>query len=106
MVNINILNAGNMTLTTGHPETRFTLEGGTVETYNITGTLDQQWMFDNGYSDNNWNWKKKVIEADIGNTVTRLGYAAFAGCMSLTSITISNSVTSIEGEAFAFCDGL
>ena len=25
----------------GHPETRFTLEGGTVETYNITGTLDQ-----------------------------------------------------------------
>lgn len=25
-----------------HPETRFTLEGGTVETYNITGTLDIQ----------------------------------------------------------------
>ena len=24
----------------GHPETRFTLQGGTVETYNITGTLD------------------------------------------------------------------
>lgn len=24
----------------GHPETRFTLEGGTVETANITGTLD------------------------------------------------------------------
>ena len=24
----------------GHPETRFTLQGGTVETHNITGTLD------------------------------------------------------------------
>ena len=24
----------------GHPETRFTLEGGTVDTHNITGTLD------------------------------------------------------------------
>lgn len=42
-VNINRLNGGNMTITTGsagHQETRFTLEGGTVETYNITGTLD------------------------------------------------------------------
>lgn len=25
----------------GHEETRFTLEGGNVETYNITGTLDR-----------------------------------------------------------------
>lgn len=33
----------------GRPETRFTLEGGNVETYNITGTLDQQWMVDNGF---------------------------------------------------------
>ena len=47
MVIINRLNGGNITITTGgstptgNPETRFTLEGGTVETYNITGTLDQ-----------------------------------------------------------------
>lgn len=26
----------------GHPETRFTLQDGNVETYDITGTLDQQ----------------------------------------------------------------
>lgn len=42
-VHINTLNGGNITITTGsagHPETRFTLQGGTVETYNITGTLD------------------------------------------------------------------
>lgn len=37
---------GNIIITTGgstpsgHPETRFTLEDGTVETHNITGTLD------------------------------------------------------------------
>ena len=46
MVTINRLNGGDITITTGgstpsgHPETRFTLQGGTVETYNITGTLD------------------------------------------------------------------
>jgi hypothetical protein len=34
-----------------HPETRFTLEDGTVETHDITGTLDQQWMIDNEYYD-------------------------------------------------------
>ena len=45
-IHINTLNGGDITITTGgsapagHPETRFTLEGGTVETYNITGTLD------------------------------------------------------------------
>lgn len=49
MIELNVTNlvGGDITITTGgsapasHPETRFTLEGGTVETYNITGTLDQ-----------------------------------------------------------------
>ena len=36
-----------------HPETRFTLQDGTVETYNIIGTLDQQWMIANGFWDEN-----------------------------------------------------
>ena len=43
MVNINKLYGGNITITigpAGHSETRFTLKGGTVETHNITGTLD------------------------------------------------------------------
>lgn len=34
-----------------HPETRFTLEDGTIETYNITGTLDEQWMIENEFYD-------------------------------------------------------
>lgn len=58
MVTIGTLNGGNITITTGPAidpaKTRFTLEGGTVEEYNITGTLDETWMNDNevyGYVD-------------------------------------------------------
>ena len=59
----------------GHPETRFTLEGGTVETYNITGTFDRQWMIDHGFYDgDNYEWLKTITSVDIGNTVTSIGY--------------------------------
>ena len=54
MVTINTLNGGNIVITTGsagHSETRFTLEGGTVEEYDITETLDDNWMIDNGFYD-------------------------------------------------------
>jgi hypothetical protein len=51
-VYINKLNSGNIVIgSSGHPETRFTLQGGTVETYDIIETLDHQWMVDNGYWD-------------------------------------------------------
>lgn len=86
-----------------HPETRFTLEGGTVETHNITGTLDLQWMIDNEY----WNegWLKNITQADIGNTVTLIDFA-FAECSSLTSVTIPDSVTSIGTSTFEYCRNL
>jgi len=48
-----------------------------------------------------------VIPAEIeGLPVTLIGYQAFEGCSSLTSMTIPESVTSIGYAAFAGCRGL
>jgi hypothetical protein len=42
----------------------------------------------------------------IPNSVTSIGYFAFSGCTSLTSVTIPDSVTSIGDYAFAWCTSL
>ena len=42
----------------------------------------------------------------IPNSVTSIGYYAFADCSSLTSVTIPNSVTSIGKGAFSSCSSL
>ena len=91
----------------GHPETRFTLQGGTVETHDITGTLDHQWMIANGY----WNedegiWLKNITQVDIGNTVTSIGADAFYWNDWLASVTIPGTVMSIGNTAFAYCGTL
>ena len=49
---------------------------------------------------------KSQTSYTIPNSVTSIGYAAFAGCTGLASITISDSVTSIGGYAFYDCSGL
>jgi hypothetical protein len=110
-VYINTLNGGNITIgssgSSGHADTRFTLEGGTVETYDISGTLDVQWMNDNGYWDGDVDsWAKNITQVDIGNTVTSIGDFTFSNCIGLTSVTISGGVTSIGEGAFYYCDGL
>ena len=38
--------------------------------------------------------------------MTSIGRGAFEGCSRLTSITIPNSVTSIDSRVFSHCDGL
>ena len=110
---INNLITGTMTLgsggstPSGHSETRFTLQGGTVETHNITGTLDRQWMIQNGYYDeNNYEWTKDITKADIGNTVTYIGDYAFNCSYTLTDVIIPNTVTQLGFSAFGGAENL
>ena len=103
---LHLINTGSSGGSSGHTDTRFTLDGGTVETHNITGTLDQQWMIDNGYYDGeNYGWIKTITQADIGNTVTSIGDSAFGSC-PLTSVTIPDSVMNIGSDTFSGCNNL
>ena len=50
---------------------------------------------------------KTVMQIIIPDYVTEIGgYDAFYNCTGLTSLTIGNSVTSIEGDTFYNCTGL
>lgn len=48
---------------------------------------------------------KEITEVEIPNSVSKL-YATFNGCVSLTHVTIPNSVTSIANSAFYRCSNL
>jgi len=52
------------------------------------------------------NYRNTLLSLFIGNSVTSIGDAAFAGCFSLKSISIPNSVTSIGEYAFYNCNSL
>lgn len=47
-----------------------------------------------------------LTSVTISEGVTSIGYEAFKGCSSLTSITLPKSLTSIESYAFQNCSGL
>ena len=49
---------------------------------------------------------KTISEYSVPNSVTSIGYAAFASCTNLANITIPDSVTSIGYGAFASCANL
>ena len=49
---------------------------------------------------------RSLTSVTIPNSVTSIGERAFYDCRGLTSVTIPNSVTSIEGCAFYECSGL
>ena len=46
------------------------------------------------------------LEEEMNTSYDKLGYFAFEGCSSLTSLTIPSSVTSIGFSAFSGCSGL
>ena len=50
--------------------------------------------------------KSKLTSVTISNSVTSIGSQAFYGCTNLTSVTIPNSVTSIGSSVFYGCSGL
>ena len=60
----------------------------------------------NGYIPKKISIPKKIKKNDTTYLVTRIGDGAFAGCESLTSVTIPNSVTSIGDWAFSRCSNL
>ena len=51
-------------------------------------------------------YDSKLTSIKIPNSVTGIGYSAFAFCTSLTSLEIPNSVTSIGSYAFSGCSSL
>ena len=51
-------------------------------------------------------WCSGLTSITIPNSVTSINDQAFYGCTGLTSVTIPNSVTSIGGSAFSGCSGL
>ena len=64
---------------------------------------------DAGYTVTGYEGTPTVVvipETYEGLPVTSIGWGAFAGCTSLTSVTIPDSVTSIGQSAFTFCPSL
>ena len=53
-----------------------------------------------------FNGCSSLTSVSIPDSVVTIEYAAFQGCSSLASVTIPDSVVTIEFEAFAYCSSL
>ncbi len=73
-----------------------------VNAFNAVNNDDMSWTFD--YSGNIPDGicnSRKVINVTIGNSITRIGDAAFAGCVDLSNITLPPSLKHVGHSAFA-----
>ena len=68
-----------------------------------TGGVLSKYMVQASYGGNS---KSSITDVYLSNEVTVIGYEAFAYCSGLTSLTIPNSVTSIVDSAFYYCTSL
>ena len=86
------------------PNLRWHLTDNGVLTISGKGEMND---YSANYFENRAPWRgydiKRII---IGDGVTTIGVYAFAGCSSLTSVTIPNSVTKIGDSAFEDCSAL
>ena len=75
-----------------------------ILTISGTGAMD---VYNNYYSYTPWySYRESITSVIISNSVTTIGNYAFSGCTGLTSVTIPNSVTSIGDYAFNGCSKL
>ena len=79
----------------GYADTRFTLQGGTVESYDIVGPLAFQWFIDHGFVTiiEEEPWIKTVLSVDIGNTVTGIESYTFDTHSFIKTCPVENVIT-------------
>ena len=98
----------------------YTSKGGTVRPYDSSAfdatIIRNEYIDGKGYIDFDapitsigyraFYGCRSLTSVTIPDSVTEIGYEAFSNCTSLTSITIPDSVTSIRDYAFRGCDSL
>ena len=77
-----------------------------VEPYSGEYSKDNFAVFGANIVSNEYDTEKECWVIKFDGDVTTIGYAAFAYCSSLTSITIPDSVTTIGDDAFIGCSSL
>ena len=95
-----ILEDGTATLSFGTKNTSLTFENCPLESLYIGRDI----FYDPYYSP--FSSKTTLTSITIGNLATSIEGGAFQNCSGLTELTISNSVTFIGGDAFFGCSGL
>ena len=65
-----------------------------------------EYLFDGSICSSAFSGCSGLTSVTIGNSVPSINSSAFSGCSRLTSVSIPNSVTSIGSDAFNGCSGL
>ena len=81
-------------------------DGNIVGPYSGEGSQDNFTVFGANIVSNEYDTEKECWVIKFDGDVTSIGYAAFYGCSSLTSVTIPDGVTTIGEYAFFDCSSL